>query len=552
MKRLNIIALAMSALLFACTPQREVVDLIVINAVIHTADAEFSIAEAMAIHDGIILAVGSKKDLLKSYDPVEVHDAEGRALYPGFYDPHCHFYHYGAGLATRADLTGTTSFEEVLGVMKRFAAEHPEGWLVGRGWDQNNWPVKEFPDNEELNRLFPDRPVVLIRVDGHAVLANDVALKRAGIDHRSVIQGGEIQKRSVTLTGILLDKAADIMKELFLEETTASKAGGEELIRGILQGQENCFAVGLTTVGDAGLENSEIALLRQLQNDNRLKMNIYAMITYTPENISEYISKGVYHDGKMHIRSVKFYADGALGSRGALLLEPYSDKPGYHGILTLEPEEFAEQCRELYNYGYQVNTHAIGDSANRLVLKTYARVLQQHNDARWRVEHAQVVHPEDMHYFTAYDIVPAINTTHATSDMGWAGERLGSERVRYAYAYQDLLEAKGWLCNGSDFPMEQINPLLGFYAAVSRQDLHGMPEGGWQPENKLSREDALRAMTIWAARACFEEREKGSLEPGKRADFVILDQDIMVIPVEKIPTTKVISTWINGVRIHGN
>ncbi|RPH86484.1 MAG: amidohydrolase, partial [Chroococcales cyanobacterium metabat2.561] len=493
---------------------------------------------------------GSEKELLSRYSSGNILDAEGNAVFPGFYDPHCHFYHYGAGLATRADLSGTSSFEEVLEVMKRFAAERPEGWLAGRGWDQNNWPAKEFPDNVELNRLFPDRPVVLIRIDGHAVLANDVALKAAGIDHRSVIAGGEIQKRSCTLTGILLDKAADVMKELFLEETTASEMGGEELVQGILQGQENCFAVGLTTVGDAGLENTEVALLRKLQQDNKLKMNVYAMITYTPENISEYISKGIYDDGKMHIRSVKFYADGALGSRGALLLEPYSDKAGYHGILTLEPEEFLQQCRELYDYGYQVNTHAIGDSANRLVLKTYGKVLPEFNDARWRIEHAQVVHPDDLHLFTEYGIIPAINTTHATSDMGWAGERLGAERIRNAYTYQDLLQTNGWLCNGSDFPAEQINPLLGFYAAVSRQDLQGKPGGGWQPENGLSREDALRAMTIWAARSCFEEKEKGSLEPGKRADFVILDQNIMVTPVKKIPSTKVISTWIDGVKVY--
>jgi predicted amidohydrolase YtcJ len=455
-------------------------------------------------------------------------------------------------LATRADLSGIASFEEVLEVMKRFALERPDGWLAGRGWDQNNWPVKEFPDNVELNTIFPDRPVVLIRIDGHAVLANDVALKAAGIDHRTVIEGGEIQKRNLNLTGILIDKAADVMKELFLKETISSEKGGEELVQGILRAQENCFAVGLTTVGDAGLENSEVDLLRKLQDEKKLKMNVYAMITYTPENINEYISKGIYRDQKMHIRSVKFYADGALGSRGALLMEPYSDKPGYHGILTLDPEEFTRQCKELYDYGYQVNTHAIGDSANRLVLAVYSKILPALKDTRWRIEHAQVVHPDDLYYFTQYGIIPAINATHATSDMGWAGERLGAERIRNAYAYQDLLQTNGWLCNGSDFPVEQINPILGFYAAVSRRDIQGNPAGGWQPENRLSRWQAIQAMTIWAARACFEENEKGSLEPGKRADFVILDQNILTVDEDKIPATKVVSTWIDGVKVYKN
>jgi predicted amidohydrolase YtcJ len=552
MRFYQLAVITMSALLLSCKPSRVAVDLMVTNGVIYTMDQDLNQAEAMVISDGVVVAVGKARELLKAYHPKEIIDAAGNAVFPGFYDPHCHFYHYGAGLATRADLTGTTSYEEVLEVMKKFAAERPEGWLAGRGWDQNNWSVKEFPDNTELNTLFPDRPVVLIRVDGHAVLANNVALKAAGFDPHTVVEGGEILKRNFSLTGILLDKAADIMKELFLKETTETETGEEELINGILQGQQNCFTVGLTTVGDAGLENSEVALLRQLQSDNRLKMNIYAMVTYTPENIAEYISKGIYRDHKMHIRSVKFYADGALGSRGALLLEPYSDKPGYYGILTLDPEVFTRQCKELYHYGYQVNTHAIGDSANRLVLKTYAQILPESGDARWRIEHAQVVHPDDLDYFSRYQIVPAINTTHATSDMGWAGERLGAERVKHAYTYKDLVRTNGWLCNGSDFPVEQINPLLGFYAAVSRQDLQGKPAGGWQPENRLNRLEAMRAMTIWSARACFEEKDKGSLEPGKRADFVILNKDIMQIPLAEILTTRVIGTWISGEKVYGN
>lgn len=539
-----------SAILTGCNTPKEAADLIITNAVIYTVDDDFTVAECMVIKEGKIVAVGSQKELQDRYDAAKVIDAAGKFIYPGFYDPHCHFYHYGAGLATRADLSLTHSYEEVLEQMEQFATARSEGWLAGRGWDQNNWPVKEFPDNSELNTLFPDRPVILIRVDGHAVIANDVALKRAGIDHNTRIAGGEILVKNGKPTGILIDNAADILKDMFLKETTQSEEGEEELINGILQGQKNCFAAGITTVGDAGLDYHHIRLLEDLQLQGRLKMNVYAMLNYTPENIAHYITKGPYRTDRMNIRSVKFYADGALGSRGALLLEPYSDRPDYHGILTLDPEKFRQQCKEIFDYGYQVHTHAIGDSANRLVLNIYGEILRNKNDLRWRIEHAQVVHPDDFRLFADYSIIPSVNTIHATSDMGWAVDRLGIKRIKTAYAYQELLKTNGWLCNGSDFPVESINPLLGFYAAVSRQDIAGNPKGGWQTENALTREDALRAMTIWAAKASFEEKEKGALTPGKNADFVILDRDIMSLPLKNIPDTKVLETWIFGERVH--
>jgi len=539
----------MAILGFGCRTGKEAADLMVINATIYTADSSFSTAGCMVVKDGKILDIGDYDALKDRYEAAHVVDAGGKAVFPGFYDPHCHFYHYGAGLATRADLSGASSFEAVLQRMEEFAARRPEGWLAGRGWDQNLWPVKEFPDNTELNKRFSDRPVILIRIDGHAVLVNDKALQAAGLNEKSKIPGGEVQLHNGKPTGILVDKAADVLKDLFLKEMTEGEAGEEELVHGIIQGQKNCFAVGLTTLADAGLKYSEVQLLQKLEKAGTLKMQVYPMLDWSEENLEAFVTKGVYRSDRLHIRSVKFYADGALGSRGALLLEPYADKSGYTGILTLSPDTFAMHCADALRYGYQVNTHAIGDSAIRLVLNTYAGVLKGKNDHRWRIEHAQVVHPADITVFRDFSIIPSVNTTHCTSDMGWAADRLGTDRVKSAYAYKDLLQTNGWLCNGSDFPVEQINPLLGFYAAVTRTDLQGNPPGGWQPENALSRREALLAMTLWAAKACFEENEKGSLAIGKAADFVILDQDIMTVPVEKIPLTRVTETWIRGERV---
>ena len=550
MKIKLIIIMAISvSMLTGCSSGKEQVDIILKNAVIYTVDEEFSVVDCMVIKEGKIIAVGSQVELLKKYDAAEVIDAEGGYVYPGFYDPHCHFYHYGVGLSTRADLTDTRSFDEVLKAMKDFAEVNSEGWLIGRGWDNNNWENQSFPDNRELNMLFPDRPVILIRVDGHAVLANEAALKSAGIDRNSRIPGGEVHLAKGKPTGILIDKAAEVLKKLSADEIAKREGSQEELINGIIQAQMNCFAVGLTTVADAGLDMKHIRLLEKLQEDGNLKLNVYAMLNYTPENIENFIVKGPYRTERMHIRSVKFYVDGALGSRGALLLEPYSDRSDSYGLLTVEPDQFIFQCTEIYDYGFQVCTHAIGDSANRLVLNVYKNILNGKNDRRWRIEHAQVVHPNDLKLFAELSIIPSINAIHATSDMSWAQDRLGPDRIRHAYANKKLLETNGWLCNGSDFPVEPINPLLGFFAAVARQDLEGYPEWGWQMENAISREEALMAMTIWAAKACFEEKQKGSLEAGKRADFVILNQDIMTLPLKNVPETKVTQTWINGKRV---
>ena len=315
--------------------------------------------------------------------------------------------------------------------------------------------------------------------------------------------------------------------------------------------QKNCFAVGLTSVHDAGLGKNVIDVIDSLNRSDEMMMRTYAMLAPTKENFKEFVDKGIYKTDRLNVRSVKLYADGALGSRGAKLLQDYSDDPGNSGLLLQSPDSIMEILKTAHKQGFQVNTHAIGDSANRMMLTLYGEVLKGENHKRWRIEHAQVIAPGDFDLFGKYSIIPSSQPTHATSDMYWAGERLGPERIKGAYAYKQLLGQVGWIPLGTDFPIENINPLYTFYAAVTRKDLKGWPEGGFQTENALSREEALKGMTIWAAKAAFEENEKGSLEVGKLADFVVLDKDIMEIPGKGLPTVKVLKTFIDGQEVFG-
>ena len=527
----------------ACS-MKEKADLIVKNAVVYTVNDDMEIAGAFAVKDGKFLAVGPGDEITGRYDADEVLDAGGRTVYPGFIDAHCHFYGYGTNKLRYVDLAGTNSFEDVLSRVKAFAAENPENsWILGRGWDQNDWEQKEFPDRSELDKLFPDRAVLLIRIDGHAVLVNGKALELAGFDTSTKMPGGELLKKNGRLTGILLDNAADAVKNIVpsLNEKEREKA--------LLLAQKDCFSVGLTSVVDAGLDKEILETIDRLDKSGELKMRIYAMVSANEENIENYVKKGIYKTPYLHIASVKLYADGALGSRGACLLEPYSDDPGNYGFLVNSPEYLDSVCKIAFENGFQVNTHAIGDSAVRTVLNIYAKYLRPGNDRRWRIEHSQVVAPEDFSIYGKHNIIPAVNTTHATSDMYWAEERLGPERIKNAYAYKKLLEQNGWLTNGSDFPVESINPLYGFYAAVARKDRKGYPDGGFQPENALTREEALKAMTIWAAKGSFEENEKGSIEAGKNADFVITDRDIMKCDIADVPDTKVVYTFSAGRKV---
>ena len=527
-------------LLTSFTP-KERADLIVFNARIYTVSDTKAVVEAMAIREGRVLALGDKKAILSRFDAMRVIDLEGKTVFPGFIDSHCHFYKYATMTKSMADLKGTISFEEVLTIIQNFNKQYNPEWVTGRGWDQNDWTKKEFPDRTQLDKLFPKKPVMLTRVDGHAVLVNAEAIKRSGITEKNIKKPKEaLYDGSGNFSGVFLESTADIFKDMVPQPDASQKR------KLLLEAERDCFALGLTSVGDAGLETQAVLSLDDLQMNGDLKIRINVMLDPTEENFSRFVVQWPHIKERMSIRAVKVYADGALGSRGACLLHPYEDQPGNTGLMNTSVEKLRAICKLAYDHGYQVCTHAIGDSANRTVLKVYGEFLKTKNDLRWRIEHAQIVATEDQAMFGQFSIVPSVQATHATSDMYWAKDRLGPLRVKTAYAYKDLLKQNGWLPNGTDFPIEEINPLLTFYAAVSRQDVKGFPPAGFQPENALSREEALKSITLWAAKAAFEEKSKGSLEPGKLADFVVLDGDIMRMPIGNVPKVKVLMTFSGG------
>jgi predicted amidohydrolase YtcJ len=519
------------------------VDQIFHNGTIYTVDETFSTAEAMAIKEGIILVVGQEDDIKGKYAASEIIDLEGGFVYPGLIDAHCHFVGYGASLQN-ADLTGTSSFDEIIEILKEHQAKYPSEWILGRGWDQNDWEIKEFPTKEKLDLAFPGKPVLLTRIDGHGAIASSEALRRAKITSETTVEGGALLKLFNELTGMLIDNAIGEVRRIVPE------SGKQMIINSILQGQRNCFEVGLTSVHDAGLGFETINLIDSLHSTGDLKMRIYAMLSPGTKNYEHYLLKGIYKTDRLNVRSIKLFADGALGSRGALLFEPYSDDPGNLGLAVNKDDYLREQCKLAYEHGYQVNTHCIGDSANRLMLDMYATFLKGQNDRRWRIEHAQIIQPDDFSKFGEYDIIPSVQSTHATSDMYWAEDRVGADRMEGAYAYMNLLEENDWLPNGSDFPVEHINPLYGYYALITRKDHKGWPAGGFQMEQAFSREQAIRAMTIWAARSAFEEGEKGSLEQGKLADFIITGEDLLTLPEEDIPGLRISQTYIGGELVY--
>ena len=546
MKYLRIAVLVLTVLHVTSCNTMKKADLVIKNAKIYTVDRNFAVVSAMALRDGKILAVGTDNEIASTFQASKVIDCEGKPVYPGFIDAHCHFTGYGIGLIKRANLVDTHSFDEVLTIMKEHQLKFPTSfWIEGRGWDQNDWPEKVFPTRKKLDEMFPDNPVILTRIDGHAALVNKIALQLAGIDASTTIEGGDVILENGEPTGVLIDNAIDRVTAMIPEPDE------KQTTTALLEAQENCFAVGLTSVHDAGLDKKVIHLIDSLQKSGLLKMNVYAMLSPSSENFSTFVEKGPYLTAKLSVRSIKLYADGALGSRGAKLLSGYSDQPENSGLILTSPDQIRKYCQKALDHGYQVNTHAIGDSANRLMLNVYGEYLKDKNDLRWRIEHCQVVASDDFELFEKYSIVPSSQPTHATSDMYWADERLGSERIKGAYAYRQLLDAYGWIPLGTDFPIENINPLYTYYAAIERKDLKGWPEDGFQTENALSRTDALKGMTIWAAMAAFEEKVRGSIEPGKNADFVVLEKDIMTIPGHEIPEVKVVRTFVDGKEVYG-
>ena len=528
------ILISLIVFLTSCSEQ---VDLIVFNANIYTANESSSKATALAVKDGKFIYVGDDS-VTSKYSSSNIINAEGLPIYPGFNDSHAHFYNLGY-LNNQVNLNGTESLEEVVNKVVQFDNNNDKNFLIGRGWDQNDWNIKKFPTNELLNEKFPDKAVVLRRIDGHAYLVNDYALKLSGIDISSSVEGGEFLKNNGKLTGVLIDNAMRLIDNVIPSPTK------DESIQALLSAQEIAFENGLTSVTEAGISRSQIELIDSLQRSGILKIKIYAMIENNPEDLNYYLDKGPYKTDRLNVRSVKVYADGALGSRGASMINDYSDRKGYFGIIRTPIDSIINLAFRLAGTNFQMNTHAIGDNANRIVLKAYKDALFDYRDPRWRIEHAQVINEDDIDFFNQ-KILPSVQPTHATSDMYWLYDRIGEKRSKLAYAYQELLNRSKVIAFGTDFPVEDINPIMTFYSAVARKDIDGYPKDGFQIENSVNRLDALNAMTIHGAYVNFEETEKGSIEVNKVADFIILDNDIIESLESRIPSTNIVATFING------
>jgi len=518
--------------------------LIVRAARIYTVDPARPTARMLAVRDGKILAVGD--DLAAYAGPrtrrIEVPDA---IVVPGFIDCHAHMEALGELLET-FDFRHARTPEEIIEAIRKEAARRPRGeWVQGRNWDQTNWGGR-FPDAAELSRAVPDHPVYLTRVDGHAAWVNRKALELAGITAATPDPpGGKILRdASGQPTGILIDRAQSLVA------AKIPPPGPEVLRRRLARAARECARLGLTTVHDAGVSAHVLAAYRDLIARDELPIRIYAMVGGEGKLWREYLERGPEIGERLTVRSIKLMADGAMGSRGAAFFETYNDDPGNTGLLMLRREDIERVARKAVERGFQVNTHAIGDRANRIVLEAYAAVLGGRNDRRFRIEHAQVVAPEDFEKFARYSIIASMQPTQATSDMRWAEARIGPERVKGAYAWRRFLALGVPIASGSDFPVEDPNPLWGFYAAITRQDHHGQPPGGWFPEQRMTRQEALESWTIRGAYAAFEEKVKGSLTPGKVADFVILSRDIMSVPPAEILKTRVLMTVVAGRIVH--
>jgi predicted amidohydrolase YtcJ len=525
------------ALITLSCEMKEKADLILYNGDVYTVDSVFSKCTAIAVKNGVIVATGGDEEILNRYRSDNYIDLKGGFLYPGFNDAHCHFISLGEGLMT-CDLRGAGSFDEILARLKEFSEDKPVSYILGEGWDQNLWEDKSFPTNEKLNELFPKIPVILTRIDFHAVIANNAAIDRVGIKPGDPsIPLGEALIKNGHFTGIFLENTAEKFKN------SIPKPTGKSLEKVIMTAEEECFKNGLTSISDAEESLSCILSLDTLYTKGKLKIRSDVWLTANEENMNHF--KAPYRNGRMRVGTLKLYIDGALGSRGALLKYPYSDDPSTTGIRIGSEGVFTRHCAWALKNGFQVATHCIGDQANHEALRVYGSLLKTKNDLRWRVEHAQVVDPSDINLFGKYSIIPSIQPTHATSDMFWADERLGS-RIKDAYAYKALLSQLGWLPSGTDFPIEKVSPIYTFFAAVYRKNLEFEPDSGFQPENALTKEEALKSMTIWAAKGSFEEDVKGSIEKGKYADFVLLDRDIMTAPDYEIPSTRVLMTIVGG------
>ena len=527
-------------------------DMLLVNARVYTVDETHPIVPAFAVKGGKFLFAGSEVEVRALAGPnTRMIDAKQATVIPGMIDAHAHLLGLGTSLAN-VKLAGSKTFEEVIQrVVERARTAKPGEWILGRGWDQNLWPDKKFPTHEALSRAVPNNPVVLSRIDGHAILANAMAMREAGITAATKDpSGGRIERLpDNSPSGVFVDNAESLVGRRVPDATPAQTRAA------VLAAVTEANRWGLVGIHDAGADRETIDIYEALARENRFNLRNYVLISDDSADISHYLARGpqsALYDGHVWIRSIKLYSDGALGSRGAALLAPYSDDPGNTGLLVSAPAHIQGVATRALRRGFQVGVHAIGDKGNRTVLDAYAAALKAVPvaDHRLRIEHAQIVSPEDIARFATLGVIPSMQASHQTSDMRWAEVRVGPERIKGAYAWRSLLNTGVVIPNGTDFPVEEVNPLITFHSSVSRQDASNWPAGGWYPAQSMTRQEALQSITIWPAFAGFQEKLMGSITPGKYADFVILDKDIMTIPAEQILDTNVESTWIAGRSVY--
>jgi predicted amidohydrolase YtcJ len=528
-------------------------DLIVIADRIYTSDSTQPVVRGLAARGGRIVFIGDSATAWAwRGTQTTVLALPGRTVLPGLIDAHAHLLGLGEALRN-VDLTGASSYDEVIRRVAARAERLPPGsWIRGRGWDQNRWPDKRFPIHDQLSKAVPNHAVVLERVDGHAVLANARAMALAKVDSTTPDpEGGRIERKSGSRapTGVFVDNAEGLIARAEPPLTDG------DIRQALTLAAKEANRWGLVSVHDAGEPERVIAQLEELASTGKLPLRVYAMVADDSAGLAHAFARGPrsdLYDGHLWVRSVKLYADGALGSRGAALLAPYSDDPGNSGLVVTPPAHLESVAERALRAGFQVCTHAIGDRGNRIALDAYEAALRRvpTKDHRFRVEHAQVLSPADIPRFARLGVIPSMQTTHQTSDMPWAEARVGPERIKGAYAWRSLLSTGVIIANGTDFPVEAVSPLLTFHAAISRQNPDNQPPGGWYPDQRMTREEALKSMTIWAAYAGFQEGVMGSLRPGKYADFVVLDHDIMTMPAERILSTNVEATYVGGVAVY--
>lgn len=527
-------------------------DLIVVNARVYTVDDGHPMVQAFAVKNGRFLFAGSEREVRTlASKSTRVIDAHGNVVIPGMVDAHAHLLGLGNSLSN-VQLAGSKTYEEVIArVVERAKTAKPGEWILGRGWDQNLWPDKRFPTHEALTKALPNNPVVLTRIDGHARLANAAAMKAAGVTAATRDpEGGRVERfPDGSPSGVFVDNANGLVDRAIPDPTRAQTT--DAIIAAVAEANK----WGLVGIHDAGVDQSTIDIYESLARQGRYNLRNYVLVAGDTADVNHYTAIGprsALYDGHVWVRAIKLYADGALGSRGAALLEPYSDDPNNRGLLVTPPPELQRIATLALRRGFQVGVHAIGDRGNRVVLDAYENALKAVPvaDHRFRIEHAQVISPSDIPRFAKLGVIPSMQASHQTSDMRWAGTRVGPERIKGAYAWRSLLNTGVIIPDGSDFPVEEVNPLISFHSAVSRQDATNWPDGGWYPEQKMTRTEALKGMTIWAAYAAFQEKLMGSITPGKYADFVILDRDIMTVPASEILGTHVLSTWIGGKAVY--